>query len=84
MPKLTQARALALLRYLEERQGSLAYISRQPGSTALLRFGEYHRIRYVPPEGAWTLFITWRKRGTWGFWVDGRKVPWREYLGIKP
>jgi hypothetical protein len=32
----------------------------------------------------WTLFITWRYQGTWGFDVDGSKVPWREYLGIKP
>ena len=29
--------------------------------------------------GALTLFITGRYRGPWGFWVDGAKVPWREY-----
>jgi hypothetical protein len=32
--------------------------------------------------GATTLFITGKYRGTWGFLVDGVKVPWREYLGI--
>lgn len=55
---------------------------RRPSDTARLRFGEYHRITEVSPGGVWTLFITWRKRGTWGFLVNGRKVPWREYLGV--
>ena len=55
---------------------------RKPGDTACLRFGEYHRITEVSPDGVWTLFVTWRKRGTWGFLVDGKKVPWRTYLGI--
>ena len=68
--------------YLEQRQdGSLRPMT--PGKTAALRFGEYHRIDYVRPEGAVTLFITWRYRGTWGFLVDGRKVPWREYLAAR-
>ncbi len=53
------------------------------GDTARLGFEEYHRITQVNPGGVWTLFISWRWRGVWGFLVDGRKVPWREYLGIK-
>lgn len=48
--------------------------------TGRLLFGQYHRISAVSPGGVWTLFFTWRKRGTWGFDVDGVKVPWREYL----
>lgn len=59
-------------------------IPRSVGYTGRLLFGEYHRIRRVPPEGAWTLFITWKKQGTWGFLVDGTKVPWRKYLGLEP
>ena len=55
---------------------------RERGYTGRLLFGQYHRIRRVPAEGAWTLFITWRKQGTWGFLVDGAKVPWRKYLGL--
>lgn len=55
---------------------------RQPGDTATLKFGEYHRITYVPPEGVWTIFITGRYQGTWGFLVNGVKVQWREYLGL--
>lgn len=72
--------------YLEEvpkAEGRRQFRSRVTGSTARLLFGEYHRIDLLPPEGTWTLFITWRYRGTWGFDVDGKKVPWREYLGIQ-
>lgn len=57
--------------------------SRSAGGTARLGFEEYHRIAQVSPGGVWTLFISWRWRGVWGFLVDGCKVPWREYLGIK-
>jgi hypothetical protein len=55
---------------------------RRPGDTARLRFGEYHRITYVPPDGVWTLFISGPYQGTWGFLVDGLKVQWRTYLGL--
>lgn len=54
--------------------------TRIAGYTGRLLFGQYHRITAVPRDGVWTLFITWRKRGSWGFDVDGHKVPWREYL----
>lgn len=53
---------------------------RTTGDTEPLRYGEFHRITHVKPGGVWTMFITWRYRGTWGFDVDGVKVPWREYL----
>jgi hypothetical protein len=59
-----------------------AIFIRCPGDTATLNFGEYHRITGVSPGGVWTLFITGKYRGTWGFLKDGHKVPWREYLGI--
>lgn len=61
--------------------GDARYLAhRGQGYTGRLLFGQYHRIRQVSPGGVWTIFITWRKRGTWGFMVDGKKVPWREYL----
>lgn len=59
-----------------------AVLDRTAGYTGRLLFGEYHRISEVAEGGVWTLFITWRKRGTWGFMVDGKKVPWRTYLGL--
>lgn len=55
---------------------------RGPGYTGRLLFGQYHRISEVSEGGVWTLFITGRKRGTWGFMVNGKKVPWRTYLGL--
>ncbi len=57
-------------------------IHREAGTSARLRHGEYHRIDEVSPGGVYTLFITSRYRGTWGFLVDGVKVPWRQYLGL--
>jgi len=56
---------------------------RAPGDTAKLGYGVYHRITYVPPGGAWTLFISGRYKGTWGFLVDGVKIKWKTYLGLK-
>lgn len=77
--------------YLEERNCKLfadhppavQAFYRMAGDTQTLKFGEYHRIAEVSHGGVWTLFITWKYRGTWGFDVDGVKVPWREYLGIE-
>lgn len=59
-----------------------ANIKRRAGETATLKYGEYHRITKVGPGGVWTLFVTGRKRGTWGFLVNGKKVQWRKFLGI--
>lgn len=55
---------------------------RIPGDTAPLKFGEYHCVTEVSSHGAWTLFITGRYRGTWGFMVNGGKVPYRQYLDL--
>lgn len=60
--------------YREEREGGKVF-TRTPGSTFRLRFGQFHRIEAVSPGGVWTLFITGKYRGVWGF-----KVPYREYL----
>lgn len=58
------------------------WFPRQSGDTTTLNFGEYHRITDVSHGGVWTLFITGKYRGTWGFNVDGVKVQWRKYLGL--
>jgi hypothetical protein len=55
--------------------------TRNPGDTARLNHGEYHRIDQVSPGGVITLFITSKWRGDWGFLVNGVKVPWRTYTG---
>lgn len=41
--------------------------------------GDVHRIDAVK-SGTVTLVISGRKRFGWGFWVDGKIVPWREYV----
>lgn len=69
--------------YIEKRDDIKGYYFRHAGGTAALRFGEYHRITDASIHGVWTLFITGRYRGTWGFLVGGIKVPWRKYLGLE-
>lgn len=50
------------------------------GDTGPIVAGQFHRISQVNPGGAYTLFFTWRYIEDWGFWVDGKKIAWREYL----
>lgn len=59
------------------------YFFRDIGDTATLKFNEYHTVTEVSPGGVWTLFFTRKYQGGWGFWVDGKKVPYREYLEKK-
>lgn len=68
--------------YREERPDGFKH--RKKGDTSRLNFGEYHRITEVCESGVYTLFITGKYRGTWGFLVDGIKIKYREYLGIEP
>lgn len=70
------------IRFKLYKREYLAELLRQTGYTGRLKFGEYHRISEVSAGGVWTIFITGRKRGTWGFMVKGKKVPWRTYLGL--
>nr|WP_218648372.1 hypothetical protein [Pseudomonas reactans] len=57
------------------------WIRRGQGDTARLNHGEYHRIDQISPGGVFTLLITSKWRGDWGFLVNGVKVPWRTYTG---
>lgn len=70
------------------------YVRRQ-GDTATLGFNEYHTIRDVSDGGVYTLFISGKWKGVWGFWCSGvetaprdayclgHKVPWKKYLGME-
>lgn len=75
------ARTIVLRGWYHEELVGGAQRTRAAGDTGRLLFGQFHRIDKVSECGVWTMFITWRYRGTWGFDVDGRKIPWREYLG---
>lgn len=68
---------------IEEHSQNVAYY-RHSGDTRAIRYGEYHHIHHVWDGSCFTLFFTWKYVGTWGFKVDGRKVPWREYLAEHP
>lgn len=57
---------------------------REAGYTGRVLFGQYHRISEVSPGGVFTLWFTWKYRGTWGFLVDGVKIPYYEYLKDAP
>lgn len=70
--------------YIEQRLvngNEVVCFERLPGDTAKIKFGEYHTIEALADGGAWTVFITGKYRGTWGFLVNGAKVQWRKYTG---
>lgn len=58
------------------------YRTHAEGETSKVPSTLFHRIVAVPPEGVYTLFITWRKTQTWGFLVQGEFVPYKDYLGL--
>lgn len=58
--------------------------ARITGDTAAATAQTFHRIAEVSDGGVWTLFIMGRRINPWGFLVGGRKVHWRDYLGIQP
>lgn len=65
--------------YVEEdvfgnRRGYLA------GDSRCARAETFHRISMVSEKGVWTIFMMGKKRLSWGFLVNGHKVPWRKYF----
>lgn len=50
------------------------------GQTAEIPHNCFHRITSISPGGVYTLFVTGKPKHEWGFLVDGKKVPFREYL----
>lgn len=67
--------------YVEERRthGETTRVMRA-GQTAPIVAGQFHRIARVSDGGVFTLFFTWEYISDWGFWVEGQKVLWRQYL----
>ena len=51
-----------------------------PGSVLFRKASSWHRLTLPERGSTWTLFISGPKSRGWGFNVNGRKVPWREYL----
>lgn len=69
-----------MIQYLGADQELVADFTRKAGDTATLNYGEYHNIVRVSEGGVWTIFITYDYKGTWGFLVDGVKVPHNQYI----
>lgn len=65
-----------------DKNGLVIQAERIPGDTRAIRFGEYHHISSVTTGGVWTLFFTWKYRGTWGFLVDGEKMQHLDYKKV--
>lgn len=80
---LTHREALSPDGVRQTPDGTLALFHRKPSYTGRLLYAQYHRIAQVAEGGVFTLFITWRKRGEWGFAVDGKKVPWQQYVAVR-
>lgn len=57
------------------------YIKRRPGSFALRRYTQRHRIIHVEPDTV-TLVVVFRKRQSWGFFTRHGKVHWRAYASV--
>lgn len=56
-------------------------VERRPGSIALRRYTDRHRIISVLPNTV-TLVLWMRKRQSWGFFTRRGKVHWRRYESV--
>lgn len=67
--------------YVETRLVEGEHVERryEVGDTNVLDANTFHKIGWVSPGGVWTLFTMGPKVASWGFLVDGKVVPWREY-----
>lgn len=60
------------------QDGSTSVRIRKAGYTGIIGYGKYHSIVTVEPY-TYTLFITGPKQGSWGFLVNGKKVPYWQF-----
>lgn len=56
-------------------------ITRLPGSIAMRRYTDRHRIVSVLPDTR-TLVLWFRKRQSWGFFTPAGKIHWRDYASV--
>ena len=61
--------------YVEERGRRRRVVRR----LNVLTRSTFHRVALLEGD-VWTLFISGRYAGPWGFLVDGRVVPWRKFV----
>lgn len=73
---LEQAALLACPPMIEVEREPAVRTLRGPWSIALRRFYHRHRISAVSPGGVLTLFVSFRKRQSWGFFTPSGKQWW--------
>jgi len=79
-----ESRTIILRGWYRERRYGMPTRVMRAGDTSPIRYGDFHHIEEVSEGGVHTLFFTWDYIGTWGFLVDGVKVPYRQYLAEHP
>lgn len=77
-------KGMAVMRWFPDELFPRDVFDRVSGDTQSVLFNQYHRISEVAPGGVYTLWFTWKYQDTWGFLVNGKKVPWRDYLAGRP
>lgn len=50
-----------------------------PGCLNRIGIDDFHKVQLLSDQ-TWSLFISMNRTQTWGFWVDGRFVPFTEYF----
>jgi hypothetical protein len=64
------------------RTGYYGTHQHRTGDRNELDWSGYHKIHSLHLGTTWTLLFAGAKERDWGFWVDGKHVPYRTYLGL--
>lgn len=51
-----------------------------PGDFNSISKYDYHRVTLCGDQPVVTLFVAGKRTQGWGFWVDGKHVPWQDYV----
>ena len=66
----------------ESEYGLGEMVRKVPRFRPVFRSAEHQHRIILKSKDAWTLFAVGFKRREWGFWPDGKFVPWRTYLPL--
>lgn len=73
--------AYSEVRFLSRMRAGTSTLLREAGDVYELEHSDYHHISQLATSRVWTLFSHTPKKQGWGFWVDGKHIPHREYEG---
>lgn len=75
--------------YYEYYESNMVFCQkRKPGNIIFRKAEDAHMLKlYRDEQGkiipSWSLFITGPRIREWGFWPNGKFIPWKEFLGVK-